>query len=633
MRDTFADRVGAILPHAVAALLLAAFALLAGEASKRAGFTFDETAHLAAGISYVQTGDFRMNPEHPALPKLLAGWSASRTGVRCDTTRVSWARAEQWDFARETMGEGGADWRRVLNAGRAPMIWIGVLLGATLWFWARAMIGTSGALFALALYTFCPTALAHAPLVTTDVPLTFTVVATAACLWAAHRGGRLHWTAAAALFFGLSMGTKFSAFSYVPVWLALAAWPSPARSMRRGVVHAAVFGALGFVFAEGVVALSYGGAHAWTSIADLGLTGRGVSPETMGLVRRIPFEVLSRIPWPSADFARGFKDIVLYTEAGHPTFLLGMRNDVGWWWSPFVTLGAKATLPFLAASIAGGLAVLLRPRLRRAELAYVLLPPALCLATNVAAHLGLGVRHLFPMFPFLMLLAAWPLRGGGFPGGVGALSLVVGLAGAQAATTFHARPHYISYFNEAVGGARGGYEILGDSNLDWGQDLPETAGRLKALGGDRAILCYFGTASPFGLGVEWQMLPPSQREKRFDPWIVVPPDEGPLWLAMSATNRQGIYSRGRGGDASGAPYPWLESITPREVVGGTIFLYEISKEKAALKGLVETYLAHGMRDEAYAALVRWNALDPNDGEARERLEKARAAGVGVEPGS
>ena len=37
--------------------------------------TFDEAAHLAAGYSYLTTGDFRLNHEDPPLIKL---WQAGR---------------------------------------------------------------------------------------------------------------------------------------------------------------------------------------------------------------------------------------------------------------------------------------------------------------------------------------------------------------------------------------------------------------------------------------------------------------------------------------------------------------------------------------------------------------------------
>jgi hypothetical protein len=45
-------------------------------------FTLDEPYHIAAGVSYVQHGDFRLNPEHPPLVKLWVGSLLSVTGFR-----------------------------------------------------------------------------------------------------------------------------------------------------------------------------------------------------------------------------------------------------------------------------------------------------------------------------------------------------------------------------------------------------------------------------------------------------------------------------------------------------------------------------------------------------------------------
>ena len=41
------------------------------------GFTVDEPWHVVAGVSYVRTGDYRLNPEHPPLVKLVAGAAQS----------------------------------------------------------------------------------------------------------------------------------------------------------------------------------------------------------------------------------------------------------------------------------------------------------------------------------------------------------------------------------------------------------------------------------------------------------------------------------------------------------------------------------------------------------------------------
>lgn len=613
MTDRPALRIHGAERALVAALLLA-FALLAGFSMRQKSPTFDETAHLAAGVSYVQLRDFRMNPEHPALPKLLAGAAATLAGARAPSDSPAWRDGEQWDYAREVLYEGDADWRRILFAGRLPMVALGVLLGFVLWRWTRAMAGAGAAATALVLFSFSPTFLAHTRLVTTDVPLALAVVGTAACLWQSWRTGRAAWTASAAACAALSMLTKFSAFSYAPAWALLLLLPSPARPFRRGALHLAGFAAAALLLTELLVFVCYGFATEWTTIRALGMEGRGVSPGEMAVLRRIPFEIMASIPWPSADFAAGMKTIILYTEAGHPVYLMGMRGDAGWWWSPFVALGVKPSLPLLLLAAGGALAVARRPRARwSADLLFVLVPAALVLGTNVAAKLGLGVRHLLPLFPALLVMAAWPVRNGLSP--AAAAALAAGLVW-HAAGTLRAHPHYLPFFNEVARAGGGGERFLGDSNLDWGQDLSAAAERLRDLGAGGAVLCYFGTASPFAEpGLEWQVLPPASRPRDRDPWTVLP-GEGPLWLAMSETNRQGVYYRA---DDGAAPYPWLDGVRPAATVGGTIRLYEVSHRPDVLQGMAEVCRRHGLVREETMLLERTVTERATAGEARKRL--------------
>ncbi|MEZ5066333.1 MAG: glycosyltransferase family 39 protein [bacterium] len=614
MPDRSYGRIGR--PERIAvALLLVAFVSIAVASMRGKNPTFDETAHLPAGVSYVQAHDFRLNAEHPAFPKLLAGAAATVAGAKADTTLDAWRAGEQWDFGRAMLYESGADSRRIVFAGRLPLVLLGAILGLLIWAWARAMHGPAAALVALALWTFSPTALAHTRLVTTDVPLTLFVTGAAACLWQARRTGRLRWTFAAAACVAGSMVTKFSAFSYGPVWLLLAAWPLPARRTPR-LAHTVIFLASAFVATELAVWVCYAFPFDWTTIRALGMTGRGVTPESMSLLRRIPFEVMASIPWPSADFARGMKDIILFTEAGHPVYLLGRPSDTGTWWSPLLTLGVKTSLPLLALALFGLGHAIVRGRRRPADLVFLLAPPALVLATNLLANLGLGVRHLLPMFPFAILLASRPFAGGGWPHGLLAFGSVAGLLLWHAAGTLVAFPHYLPFFNEIARATGGGYRYLGDSNLDWGQDLSAASRELRARGATHAVLCYFGTASPFVEGLDWQLLPPTQRALSRDPWKTMPA-EGEQWLLMSATNRQGIYYRTPEG---GPAYPWLDGVKPDAVIGdGTIFLYEISTNDAVQRGMADLYLRHGMREEAENALRRALAKVQFDLASRRRL--------------
>ena len=61
------------IPHRVAVPALLALFVVCGFVSMSGdSATFDETAHVFAGVSYLETGDFRLNPEHPPLVKLIA---------------------------------------------------------------------------------------------------------------------------------------------------------------------------------------------------------------------------------------------------------------------------------------------------------------------------------------------------------------------------------------------------------------------------------------------------------------------------------------------------------------------------------------------------------------------------------
>ena len=94
------DRERNISSHLVAGLLLALMAVLAGGAALRESVTFDEVAHIGAGVSYLQKLDLRMNGEHPPLPKVLAALPLVLRGVRADYTHISWTFSEK--FFRRT---------------------------------------------------------------------------------------------------------------------------------------------------------------------------------------------------------------------------------------------------------------------------------------------------------------------------------------------------------------------------------------------------------------------------------------------------------------------------------------------------------------------------------------------------
>ena len=70
-------------------------------ATRLDSFTIDEGYHIGAGAAYVQTGDFRLNAEHPPLVKLWTGAFVSSFGYRLSPYRVLQDKADERRFVEE----------------------------------------------------------------------------------------------------------------------------------------------------------------------------------------------------------------------------------------------------------------------------------------------------------------------------------------------------------------------------------------------------------------------------------------------------------------------------------------------------------------------------------------------------
>src|SRR5437764_1065183 len=121
--------------------------------------TSDEPLHLVAGYSYWETRDFRLNPEHPPLAKLVASIPLLFIAPALDTASEDWRNAAQSKLGFSLLYGNNAD--RLLFWARLPMVAIGTLGGLVTFLWARDLFGPMAGAFAAALYCFCPNLIAH----------------------------------------------------------------------------------------------------------------------------------------------------------------------------------------------------------------------------------------------------------------------------------------------------------------------------------------------------------------------------------------------------------------------------------------------------------------------------------------
>jgi hypothetical protein len=499
--------------HRVAVPVVLGLFVLCGVLSVRGdSATFDETPHIGAGVSYLERGDFRLNPEHPPLAKMIAALPLvllGRTGG--DYASEAWngvagggtrSHANEWTFGFELLnGARGAAARNDpairLFPARLAMLALGVLLLAAVYGWTREMWGPDAALVALVLAATCPTVLAHARLVTTDMPAALGVTAT---LWAFWRWTRVPaWprAAAAGAALGAALLFKFNTATIAPILVVLAgaAVATGRVRPRSAIAGVAILGAVSYV----AVWAGYGFRYAASSDPGYVIEWHDLRMEDPGVAAPIAFAASHHL------LPEGYLYGLAYARAWAKArfgFLDGEESSEGWYrYFPEAFL-LKTPLAFLALVLWVAAASAWRARGRSLD-GWILALPILALAGSaIVSRFNIGQRHLAPLYP-LLCIAGSPAAGWLAASGRRAIAVALLLAGCLVSFAL-ATPGYLSYFNILAGGTRGGWHHLVDSNVDWGQDLGRLASWMRGHGVGTVDLAYFGTADPRAYGIEFR---------------------------------------------------------------------------------------------------------------------------------
>ncbi|RZA30390.1 MAG: hypothetical protein EOP92_34985 [Lysobacteraceae bacterium] len=450
-------------------------------------FTVDEPWHVVAGASYVRTGDFRLNPEHPPLAKLWVGAAMPRD-FRLRPTPVLKEKLQERDLVEETMFFDNDPARAQHRARIAMWSLHGVLLlvlGLLLW---RAF-GLAWTVGSLAFLAIEPTVAAHLPVVMTDLPLGLTLLVAAVCGGLLAADWRWRWVAGFGVAMGLALGAKHSALPGVAgivAMLALAALWSwrrgglPLAAARLGklalagmLAVAVLWAQYGFHFHAGAEGSDGFNRAMADKVADLNL---GHWRQALALADR--GHLLPR------SYLWGLADTVRTGVEGR-----GISQHVVWgkvhegqapWFSWPLIIASKVPLALLLLALLG-VCMLWRAKLSR-DSKWVLAGVLAGSAAYLGALLGSegiwgGIRHAMPLVVALSIAAgaalsqAWTLRARTLEAAARLSVVAVLLVGAAAMTLGEKR--LWEYHNELVGGSDGAWEYFGNEGLDLGQRFGE----------------------------------------------------------------------------------------------------------------------------------------------------------------
>lgn len=543
---------------------LLAFAAQAALASPLKSAAFDEEYHIAAGYAYLKTGDFRMSTSHPPLVNALSALPLLRLeNINLPLDHPSWAESDYFIFSDVFLWQANEDAQGILINGRFPIILLGVILTAVLFFWARQMAGPAAGWIALILAAFDPNLLTNSRLITTDLGLTFFLTLTMWRLWCwLERPLRrnLLWTG---LLAGLTMSTKFTGLMVWPMIVGVIFLWRPATGNRPPATSRQLPATFLFLLFTAYAAL-------WAVYRfDFGLIPGSRFP----------------LPIPAPFYPYSLWDtFMVIEEQPKAAFLLGQISDRGWWYYFPIALALKTPLPLLILAAVG---------LFRAvkgsgwgKTAVLWLPPLLFMLLAMTGRITIGYRHILPVVPFLIMLAAQSGRGlaigewrlGGARNRQSLISnlLLLLLLLWSVVGTVRLWPHQEAFFNEVAGGPENGRSLLVDANVDWGQDLIFLERLLAERGIDEVYLGYFGTALPEAYGLRYGLrYRPAPGFMRFTAGAEIdafnPYTPPPGWYALSATSLQlGLMLQNTD------IYAYFQGMEPVACAGYSICLYHVA---------------------------------------------------------
>lgn len=485
------------------------YAVVAWAAVSGKSPTDDEVNHVFTAWFDRYRGDFSISPDVPPLWEYWIALPMGKDAIWSDGTH-----GDLW----------------MVRRARMMCLLLAVALAGLIGWWAYKLGGPLAAIVAMFFYCADPHMLGHGALAKNDMASALFYCAAAYAVW--KLGGALTWSSLrlVALAVAGAVAVKFSGLILAPVvavTLILRAllpppWTIFDRCVSGGTEKLAAAGGVSlivlvftYLFLWGCYqfryqADPYGG---WMQISDYaGRLRTAQLPRDPTPAERDAWRppLLARTILFANDhhlIPQAMAAGLLLTEAEdqgtRPGYLLGTNYQGGKWdYFPLAFL-FKTPLATLLAIVSAAL-IATRSHRRQVWTAVCLcVPSAVYGLTALSAQLNLGLRHIFPIYPFIFIavgvgLSWWCVNRRR------AIWLAI-LAGGLMTESVLAYPNYIAFFNAAFASHR--LALLSDSNLDWGQDLPLLAEWQQKHPDTVLYVDYEGACDPAMFGIRYINLP------------------------------------------------------------------------------------------------------------------------------
>ncbi len=524
-------------------LLILIFVLQCAWFIRTQSFTNDEPEHLVAGLEAWRFGEFEHWHDQPPLGRLL---------FTLPLLRVDW-KYQLIDNQVNPITPAPEVW---LYRARPVNVLLGVALLLLLWYAARKLFSEATANFVLALAVLSPDLIAHFSMATIDgigCLFVFACVVQWTRYW-------LHPSRAQAVILGLLLGglllAKFNSPPLFALVLGLVLLLAPGEIK---------FNPRGFQWRRAAAVCLIACLVVWTGyffhVSKVIFANQMVTIYFAGYTKLLQYDMPTlktpvTIFLPACEWMTGLGMVVFHNMEGHRSFLLGHYSAHGSKLYFPAAMLLKWPLLVLLLGAAGACAVLWRKVPGWRTLLLMSIFPAVYLVFAITAHIDIGVRHVLPLYPFLLLYAGaavelaqrahWDLRK--------TQTVLAFLLIAQAADIARYAPDYLSYFTILVKPANT-WQLLSDSNTDWGQGLVALRRYQAANPNQPMHLAYVGEVDPAWYGIRYTRL----RE----------PDRPTGIVVVSATHLSGQLLQDH------SAYRWLLQYPLKTILNHTLYVFEV----------------------------------------------------------
>ncbi|MEO8696702.1 MAG: glycosyltransferase family 39 protein [Acidimicrobiales bacterium] len=524
------------LHHLVLLILAAQFVTIGLIEASRDSATVDEAVDVASGITIVARHDFRMNPEHGPLPKVLSALPAmlAHPIIPNDETYRDGAWFDYTDrFISQNRAAGRLD--NVLFLARTVAIAEGLTAALLLYLFGRRLAGPWGGTVSAALWLTTPVFIGFSHFAMIDIAFTVALLALSYRLLRFFDDPNPITAALCGVACAAALLTRHNALPIVGVVVVATLIVSLRHSWRAALRNAAIVGLVVF----GLVWLFYRGIDPTPPGGEIGQRFDAVIATAQH--DSITARAALTVPLPQ-EFRAGL-GYLFVTSDDRPAYAFGHAWDGSRVW--FFPAAALAKLSFVViGTCLAGLFCLRRVdgATRRSVMAALWLPTGALGVMLLGQPLNLGLRYAFPIVAALFVVAAPAVLIGRV---IVRRALGAAALGLQVMFVWMAAPHSLAWTPPPFTPA---YRFVTDSNVDYGQDVELFIRWAEQHQTAAAIVRARGFSLPASV----------------QPLLGTAPAALDGWVAVSVTNLTALHRD---------ELSWLRAYCPVDSIGGSILLY------------------------------------------------------------